>query len=163
MVTIIRGVWAVLFVVVALSVSGCASSGTTKAIGPNDLPSLAGKWSGSMKLPNGANAYGTMDLLPNGDYAVQASGFSAQGKASVKDGNLVLMPTSSSGGVDAVAGQRMSTASLSQRSDGTLQLTGFGHSNAGPFNFDVTKGRERFSHGGFRSGWPSLRSSWACC
>lgn len=141
MVTMIRGAWTVLFVAVVLTVSGCASSGTTKAIGPNDLPALAGKWSGSMKLPNGANAYGTMDLAPNGDYAVQASGFSAQGKATVKDGGLVLVPTASSGGVDAVAGTRASTASLSQRSDGTLQLTGFGHSNAGPFNFDVTKGK----------------------
>jgi hypothetical protein len=134
--------WTVLFVALVFFVTGCASSGkTAKAIGPNDLPSLAGKWSGSMKLPNGANAYGTMDLMPNGDYAVQASGFSAQGKASVKDGNLVLVPISSSGGVDAVAGGRTSTAALTQRSDGTLQLTGFGHSNAGPFNFDVTKGK----------------------
>lgn len=141
MVTMIRGMWTVLFVAVTLSVFGCASSGTAKAIGPNDLASLAGKWSGSMKLPSGANAFGTMDLTPTGDYSVQASGFSAQGKATVKDGALVLVPTASSGPVAELSGPRTSTATLSERPDGTLQLTGFGHSNTGPFNFEVTRAK----------------------
>ena len=136
---VIRNATTVLLLVATLSVLGCASTGTTKAIGPNDLPSLAGKWSGSMKSPSGQVAQGWMQLSPNGDYSVQASGFSAEGKASVKDGNLVLVPTQSSGGIDARGGARSSTASLTERPDGTLMLRGFGHSSAGPFDFEVTK------------------------
>jgi hypothetical protein len=140
MVTTMRSVWTVLFLVVTFAVLGCASSGVSKAIGPNDMPSLAGKWSGNMSLPSGQTAYGTMEMSPNGDYSVQASGFSAQGKATIRDGNLVLVPTASSGAIDARGGQRTSTASLTERADG-LVLKGFGHSAAGPFNFEVSKAK----------------------
>ena len=134
-----RRAWTVLCGAMALFVVGCASSGVSRTVGPNDLPSLAGKWSGNISLPGGQTSYGTMDMSPNGDYVVQASGFSAQGKAQVKDGGLVLTPSASSGSIAARAGDRTSTAALSERSDGALVLKGFGQSSAGPFNFEVSK------------------------
>jgi hypothetical protein len=141
MVSVKRSAGMVLVVAMTLAGFGCASSGSAKPIGPNDLPSLAGKWSGNMSLPTGQNAFGTLDFAPNGDYVVQASGFNAQGKATVKDGTLVLVPTSSSGPLDARMAGRTSTASLTQLSDGALKLTGFGHSSAGPFDFELTRGK----------------------
>ena len=81
-----RRLWAsaaITVLTVALAV-GCASTGTPKAIGPNDLPSLAGKWSGTMTLPSGRMEPGTMEMSPTGDYVVQAGGFGAQGKASLQ-------------------------------------------------------------------------------
>ncbi|MGH7388090.1 MAG: hypothetical protein ACREM3_01340 [Candidatus Rokuibacteriota bacterium] len=131
-------VWTSLLIAVfTVSALGCASSGTSKAIGPSDLSSLAGKWTGTLVLPSGRSAPGTFELSPNGDYLTQASGFTARGKAQVKDGNLALVSTSTTGGL--ATGQRTSAASLSERADGMLVLTGSGHSDSGPFSFDVSR------------------------
>jgi hypothetical protein len=134
-----RYVWTALLVAgFAVAALGCATgSGSRKAIGPNDLPSLAGRWVGDVILPTGKSETGTFDLTPAGDYVTRAGAFSATGRAQVKDGNLLLTSTSTSGGV--ATGQRTSTASLSQRNDGRLVLTGRGQSDSGPFNFEVTK------------------------
>lgn len=133
-------VWALLLIgVFTVSALGCASAGVSKAIGPNDLPSLAGKWVGTVMLPSGRSEQGTMDMSANGDYAVQAGGFNATGKAQVKDGSLTLVPTTTSGGGGAMTGPRSSVASLSGRPDGALVLAGSGHSAAGPFNFEVVR------------------------
>ena len=133
-------VWALLLIgILTGSALGCASAGASKAIGPNDLPSLAGKWIGTVMLPSGRSEPGTMDLSANGDYSVQTAGFTATGKAQVKDGSLTLVPTATSGGGGAMTGPRSSVASLSERSDGARVLTGSGHSAAGPFNFEVVR------------------------
>jgi hypothetical protein len=123
-----------LFTVSAL---GCATSGTSKTVGPNDLASLAGRWTGSLLLPSGQNVHGTFDLAPNGDYVVQAGTFTARGKAQVKDGSLTLASTSTTGGLST--GPRTSIASLSETPEGTQILRGNGHSDAGPFSFDVSR------------------------
>ena len=138
------GVWpSFLIGVFAIAVFGCAGAdmgpGVAKTIGPNDLASLAGMWEGSMTLPSGQNVIGTVQLSASGTYTANARAFSSAGTAQVKDGNLVLNATSTSGGGGAISGPRTSTASLSQRADGTMVLTGYGHSSAGPFNFQVTK------------------------
>ena len=130
---------AALVVFAAVVAVGCASTGTPKAIGPNDLPVLAGKWSGTVTLPSGRSEQGTMEISPGGGYMVSAGGFVAQGTAQVKDGSLLLVPTMTSGGGGAVTGPRSSVASLSQRGDGSLVLTGNGHSGAGPFNFELVR------------------------
>jgi hypothetical protein len=106
-------------------------------IGPNDLSSLAGRWVGTVTPPSGRAIPGTMDLSPNGDYVTRAGAFSAQGKSQVKDGALQLVSTSTTGGLST--DQRTSTATLSQRSDGSLVLNGRGHSDAGPFDFEVVR------------------------
>jgi hypothetical protein len=138
---VIRKSWVVtsLLMVVTVAALGCAgaTSGNTKTIGPNDLPSLAGRWVGTITLPSGSSETGTWDLTPAGDYTTRAGAFAASGKAQVKDGGLLLTTTSTSGGMQT--GTRTSTASLSETSDGKMVLTGRGHSDAGPFSFQVTK------------------------
>ncbi len=132
-------VWTSLLIAVfTVAALGCASSGTPKAIGPNDMSSLAGRWTGDVTGPSGTSTVGTWDLTPAGDYTTRAGAWSATGKAQIKDGNLVLTSTSTTGAM--ATGQRTGTASLSQRSDGSLVLSGTGHSDAGPFSFTVTKG-----------------------
>jgi hypothetical protein len=139
MMTTNRSLWIFLFLgMLALSALGCATGGgTAKAIGPNDLPTLAGKWVGSVTPPSGRPIPGTMDLSPAGDYVVRTGAFSAQGKAQAKDGGLQLVSTFTTGGLST--GQRTSTATLSERSDGSLVLRGNGHSDAGPFDFEVVR------------------------
>ena len=140
MVTIKARVWMPLLIGVFVAAAlGCASTGKSKAIGPNDLSSLAGKWNGTLTLPSGRSEQGTLELSPNGNYTVQATGFTAAGQAQVKDGNLTLVPTATSGGGGAVTGARSSVASLSERPDGTLVLRGSGNSGTGPFNFEVVR------------------------
>jgi hypothetical protein len=78
-----------------------------------------------------------LTLSPNGDYVARLGAFVIQGKAEIKDGALMLTSTSTSGGL--TTGQRTSTATLSERPDGMLVLSGFGHSDSGPFNFEVTR------------------------
>jgi hypothetical protein len=140
MVSTRSGAWVSLLIAIfTVSSLGCASSGTSKAMGPNDMPTVAGKWVGNVTLPGGNSTPGTLDISPMGDYVVQAGGFGARGKASIKDGDLVFVPTSSSGALGTRMGSRSSTATVSERPDGTLVLTGFGHSDAGPFNFMATR------------------------
>lgn len=124
-----------LIAVVAMSLLGCASSGsvTPKAIGPNDMSTLAGMWTGDITFPNGTSSPATWELTPTGDYTTRAGAFSAMGKATIGDGNLVLTNTSTTGGTTTAA--RSGLGSLSQHSDGTLILRGDGHSDRGPFNF----------------------------
>jgi hypothetical protein len=138
MVSTRHGVWVFLLIAVfTASALGCASAGKPKFIGPNDLPSLAGTWVGWVTLPSGSAFEATTDLSPNGNYVVRGGAFTATGRAVVKDGNLSITSTSMSGGV--ATEQRTSTASLSERQDGALVLNGFGHADAGPFNFLIVR------------------------
>lgn len=141
MVTIKARVWMPLLIgVFAVAAVGCATTGgASRTIGPNDLPSLAGKWNGTLTLASGTSTQGTLDMAPSGDYTVQAAGFSAAGRAQVRDGNLTLVPSATSGGGGARTGERSSVASLSERSDGMLVLRGSGSSASGPFNFEVMR------------------------
>ena len=134
MVSARRGVWVFLLIASAF---GCASSGVPKFIGSNDLPSLAGTWTGWVNGPSGGAIQATATLQSNGDYAVMGGAFSTKGKVVVKDGNLLLTSTSGTGAL--AAGERTSSATLSERSDGALVLTGFGHAVAGPFNFVLVR------------------------
>jgi hypothetical protein len=79
-----------------------------------------------------------VNIAPDGTYTAQGGAFSAQGKAEIKDGALTMVPTSSTGALAAVAGSRSSSASLTERG-GAMVLTGYGHSDRGPFYFELTK------------------------
>jgi hypothetical protein len=141
-----RRVWmsAAIASFTALVALGCASTapkGTAKALGPGDLPSLAGKYNGTVTTPAGSTAQGTLEMSPTGEYVVHAGAFAAQGKAQIQDGNLLLTNTGTSGMGGAVTGPRTSIAAVSQRPDGSLVLTGTGHSATGPFNFEVVRGK----------------------
>jgi hypothetical protein len=94
-----RGGWSSLLMgVVVLSALGCATSGTRKEITVSDMSSLAGTWNGTLTTPDGKSGGGSIVLSPSGDYTVSALGFTAQGKAQPKDGNLALIATATSGG-----------------------------------------------------------------
>ena len=139
---VIRKSWVVTWLLIAVftvAALGCAgaTSGTSRTIGPNDLPSLAGRWVGTITLPSGSSETGTWDLTPAGDYTTRAGAFSATGKAQVKDGALLLTTTQQSGG--QMTGTRTSTATLSETADGKMVLTGRGQAESGPFSFQVTK------------------------
>jgi hypothetical protein len=129
---------ALLIALFVVSTLGCASSGVPKPIAADDMPKLAGKWAGMLTLPTGTAVPGTLTLSPDGTYSASAGAFLAQGKATIKDGSLNLVATSQTGGLSAVMGSSSSSASLTDRS-GTLVLTGYGHSDRGPFYFEVTK------------------------
>jgi hypothetical protein len=118
---------------------GCGGVTLTKRIGPNDLPSLAGKWDGTVILPTGRGVPGALDLSPSGDYSVVAGDFIARGTAQVTDGALTLVPTTTYGAGAAVGDSRSSVATLSQRPDGSLVLTGSGHSGIGPFGYELMR------------------------
>jgi hypothetical protein len=130
------GMWLPIVVFTAVAI-GCASTGTQKALAPSDMPALAGTWNGMLTPPSGLNTPGTLTISPDGEYVARAGAFAAQGKAQVKDGALTLTSSSTSGGL--ATSQRTSTAKLSERPNGVLVLTGSGHSDAGPFNFEVTR------------------------
>jgi hypothetical protein len=137
MVTLRKSTTSLVIGVLALAALGCASAGTTKTLGPNDMSTLAGKWVGTLTPPSGKPIPGTVEFSPNGDYVVRSGAFSGQGKAQVKDGGLHLVSTSTTGGL--TTGQRTSAATLSQRADGMLVLRGSGHSDAGPFDYEVVR------------------------
>jgi hypothetical protein len=126
-------------VVLAISALSCATAGTPRTIAPGDLSSLAGSWVGTITAPSARGGPGTLELAPSGDYVVRAAAFSAQGRARIEGGRLVLVPTATSGAAGAVTGPRSSVASLSERPDGALVLRGSGHSGTGPFDFEVVR------------------------
>ena len=125
-----------LIAVIVVSALGCATAGTPKQIGPNDMAMLAGTWGGMMSTPGAQSQTGTLQIMPDGSYTARGGAFMAQGKATIKDGNLELVPTFTTG---APTAPRSSTATLSERG-GAMVLTGYGHSDRGvPYNFEVTK------------------------
>ena len=125
--------------IVTVMAPGCATSEKPRAVTTAELPALAGQWTGTVVLPSGRSVPGTFELAPTGDYSTQAGAFVARGKAQMKGGNLALTSTSTSGG--AATGQRTSIASVYERSDGMLELRGTGHSDAGPFSFEVRRAK----------------------
>ena len=129
------GLLIAVFVVAAL---GCATAGTPKQIGPNDMAMLAGTWGGNLSTPGAQTQTGSLQIMPDGQYTARAGAFMAQGKATIKDGQLELVPTMTTGGPTA---PRSSTATLSERG-GVMFLTGYGHSDRGvPYNFEVSKSK----------------------
>jgi len=139
MVSMKSGAWVALALAIfTVSALGCAST-DTKPVATRDLSSIAGRWTGSVTLPGGTTTQGTVDIGTTGDYVLQAGAFAARGTASLKDGDVVFTPSYSSGSGANVLGRRSSTASITTRPDGTLVMTGFGHSDGGPFNFMATR------------------------
>ena len=134
------GRWVCLSIALfTLTAFGCASSGTPRPVTAKDLPSLAGRWTGWITAPGGTSAPGTWDLAPNGEYVAQAGAFIARGTAQVQDGAVKLIATSGTGGLGI--NERTSTATLSERADGTLVLRGNGRSDRGPFDFEMTRAK----------------------
>ena len=129
-----------VIVMLTAALIGCASPGTSRSLAPGDLAMLAGTWNGTVTPPSGGGGImpseGTLTLSPNGDYVFQVGAIVSRG-AKIKGGALMLTSTSTSGGL--TTSQRTSTATLSERPDGMLVLSGFGHSDRGPFNFEVTR------------------------
>ena len=122
-------------VLITLAAFGCASSGATP-VAAKDVSSLAGKWTGWVRLPSGGSIPGTLDVSPTGEYVTRAGSFTTSGKAQVKDGALVMVSTGGSGPLGI--NERTSTASLGERS-GMLVLSGTGRADVGPFDFEFTR------------------------
>jgi hypothetical protein len=131
-------VWtSLLLAFLVVAASGCATAGVPRPI--TSMQSIAGTWVGPASLPGGVNVPSArVTIAPDGTYTVVGGAFSAQGKAEIKDGALTMVPTSSTGGLAMVAGNRSSSASLTERG-GAMVLTGYGHSDRGPFYFELIK------------------------
>jgi hypothetical protein len=133
----LRAVITMLIVVL----TGCAGVGATRNLAPGDLAALAGTWNGTVTPPSGGGGVmpseATLTLSPSGDYVFQVGARTSRGKAEIKDGVLKLTSTSVSGGL--TTDPPTSSATLSERAGGLLVLTGFGHSDWGPFNFEVSR------------------------
>jgi multidrug efflux pump subunit AcrB len=121
----------------AVTVIGCASTGTTTPVAVKDFSAIAGKWSGWIRTTGSGSIPATFELTPAGDYVTRTEGYNTQGKAQIKDGALVLVGTSGSGRLGVSA--RTSTASITERSGGMLVMTGTGRDDIGPFDFEFTK------------------------
>jgi hypothetical protein len=118
-----------------LNALGCATSGATP-VAAKDISSLAGKWTGWVRLPTGGSVPGTFELSPSGEYVTRAGAFTTSGKAQVKDGAMVMVSTGGTGPLGI--NERTSTASLAERS-GMLVLSGTGRADVGPFDFEFTR------------------------
>jgi hypothetical protein len=127
------GAW-VLAAVLILA-TGCASSGWPKFIGPDHLKTLVGTWQGGLAGQTAGLLPMGVTVNPDGSYVVTAEAYSSRGLARVSDGRLVFQPD----GAGGTASPEPTAATLSQRDDGTLVLTGSGRSAPGPFSFVVTK------------------------
>jgi hypothetical protein len=121
----------------AVTAVGCASTGGTKRVAVKDFSQVAGKWNGWIQTTGSGSRPATFEITPAGDYTTRTEGFNTQGKVQVKDGNVVLVGTSGTGNL--AVSERMSTASLSERANGTLVLRGSGRDNIGPFDFEFVK------------------------
>jgi hypothetical protein len=117
---------------------GCATTGGGGTpVAAKDVGSLAGKWTGWVRLPTGGSLPGTLEMSPGGAYTVSAGAFNSKGQAQVKDGAVMLVSTGASGPL--AASDRTSTASLAERS-GMQVLRGSGRdATHGPFDFEFTR------------------------
>jgi hypothetical protein len=126
-----------MIALVAATVIGCASTGTTTPVAVKDFSGLAGKWTGWIRTTGSGSIPATFELTPGGDYVTRTEGFNTVGKAQVKDGALVLVGTGGTGRL-GVSG-RTSTAWITERTGGMLVMTGSGRDDIGPFDFEFTK------------------------
>ncbi len=138
-----RRMWGLLLLgVVAGAAWGCASSSESMSAGPLDLPSLAGTWQGTASGTQGLSQPITMRIGADGTYSTAGGVYTAQGKAQVKDGKLILTSTGTTGGQ---AASPVTTAVLSERrepSQVVQVLTGSGASSAGPYSFVVSRPKQ---------------------
>ena len=132
-----HGAWALMTAFLTLIALGCASSGA-KPVAVQNVSSLAGKWTGWVRLPTGGSVPGTLEVSPSGEYVTRAGAFTSQGMAQVKDGSLTMVSTGGTGRLGV--SERTSSASLSERPDGMLVLRGTGRDDTGgPFDFEFTR------------------------
>lgn len=142
--TIRRQTWSLLLIgAVVVAAAGCASrTESMTAAAPMDLPSLAGTWQGTASGPQGLSQPITMKLAADGSYSTEGGVYTARGTAQVKDGKLVLTPSSTTGGQTA---GRAATAVLSEKrqpSQVIQVLTGSGASASGPYSFEVSRPKQ---------------------
>jgi hypothetical protein len=126
----------VVLAVVGLAAIGCASSGWPKFVGQDELKNLAGTWQGGLIGQTGGLLPMLVTLTTDGTYVITAETYSSRGTASVREGQLVLYAAAPGGGQSP---EQSSAATLSQRDDGVLVLTGSGRNQAGPFAFVITR------------------------
>jgi hypothetical protein len=138
-----RQLWGALLAgAVAALAWGCASTSESRSTGPLDLPSLAGTWQGTASGAQGLSQPITMRITADGTYTTTGGVYTAQGRAEVKDGKLVL---SSSGTTGGQAASPVATAVLSERrepSQVVQVLTGSGASSGGPYSFVVSRPKQ---------------------
>lgn len=138
-----RQMWSLLLIGVVVAAGGCASStGSMTSAAPIDLPSLAGTWQGTASGPQGLSQPITMKIAADGSYSTDGGVYTALGTAQVKDGKLVLTPTSTTGGQTA---GRVATAVFSEKrqpSQVIQVLTGSGASSSGPYSFEVSRPKQ---------------------
>ena len=126
-----------LIALFAVTVIGCASTGTARPVAVKDFSSVAGRWTGWIKTTGSGSIPATFELTPTGDYVTRTEGFNTQGKAQLKDGGLVLTGTGGTGRLGV--SPRSSTASITERTGGVLVMTGSGRDDIGPFDFEFTR------------------------
>jgi hypothetical protein len=122
---------------VLLAAAGCATggAGTPISITQQDLSKLAGTWQGSGSMPQAGGQFGTLTIRPDGTYDLRAGAITAAGTIQVREGVLVTTNTSTSG---LPPEKRVSQAVLTER-NGQWVLTGFGHSDRGPFSYEFVR------------------------
>src|SRR5262249_7012615 len=135
-----RDRWLGAVVVLLATVSlGCVGSAPTmRSLGPEDLKSLAGTWQGTVTSTRGTSSPITMRINDSGTYVWTAGVYSTQGTVQVRGSQVIFASQTTSGGQSA---DRVASAVLSQRIDGTEVLTGTGTSASGPFSFFVSRPR----------------------
>jgi hypothetical protein len=128
------------FALLGVAMSGCASTadvGTPMAVGPDDVRKLAGPWQGYVSGTSGGGHPATLTIKPDGTYDIRGGAFSASGVMQAQDGRLIVTNTATSG---IPPEKRVSEAVVTAR-EGRWVITGHGHSDRGPFSYELIRAK----------------------
>ena len=124
-----------LMFVVCGAIYAWAQQAPTQAV--KDIQSLAGKWTGWATPASGSAFPIEVHINPDGTYTSLMGAASGTGSFKVVDGK-VMADGHLSGPKGAAAGTGMSQATIATKGDKQV-LTGAGHNDAGPFNYELIK------------------------
>jgi hypothetical protein len=124
---------------VAVAMAGCATAGavgTPMTVQPADLPKLAGGWQGTASSGlTGSNQPASLTIKPDNTYEMRVGAFTATGTVQAKDGRLLVTNTTTTG----IPPERRVSDAVVTRRDGRWFITGYGHSDRGPFSYELSK------------------------
>ncbi|MGH7332597.1 MAG: hypothetical protein ACREKS_07575 [Candidatus Rokuibacteriota bacterium] len=124
----------------AVGVVACASKQHGKPVDATIIPKLAGKWTGSYVGTSGSPTPADLTIDANGNYkmSIILTDISTTGKISAVDGQLVFNRTGRTGpssDLNIASG----TFDYQEGPGGSMQLSGFGRDDRGPFSGSFTK------------------------
>jgi hypothetical protein len=126
--------------VLVTSFAACATAPPPRALGPADLPDLAGTWNGRVVTRSGTALPAELTIQRDGTYVGRWGASRVEGRITAHEGQVVFQNTAISGPQGTVGGTPRGGATLHDGAGGRM-LLGESQSELGPLTFELTQSK----------------------